>query len=196
MDRKLRMGMVGGGRGAFIGTVHRMAATLDNRIELVCGAFSSDPQRSRDSGRDLFVPEERVYGSFAEMFERERKLPAERRMDFVSVVTPNNMHFPICRAALENGFHVVCDKPLCFNLTEAKELEALVTKSGLIFALTHNYTGYPMVKEARSLVRGGALGKVRKVVVEYPQGWLSTPIEHQGSKQASWRTDPTRAGAS
>jgi predicted dehydrogenase len=196
MNRKLRMGMVGGGRGAFIGTVHRMAASLDNKIELVCGAFSADPQKSKDSGRDWFVPESRVYGSFLEMMDKERKLPEGERMDFVSIVTPNNMHFPVAKAALERGFHVVCDKPLCFNLKEAKELEALVQKTGLLFALTHNYTGYPLVKEARKMVRGGEIGKVRKVVVEYPQGWLSSLIESTGQKQASWRTDPKRAGAS
>ncbi len=196
MTRKLRMGMVGGGRGAFIGTVHRMAATMDNRIELVCGAFSSDPQKSRDSGRDWFVPDSRIYGSFAEMFDQEKKLPEGERMDFVSVVTPNNVHFPVCKAAIEHGFHVVCDKPMTFNLKEARELEGLVGKSGLLFCLTHNYTGYPMVKEARKMVRGGELGKVRKVVVEYPQGWLSTLLESSGQKQAAWRTDPKRAGAS
>ena len=196
MNRKLRMGMVGGGRGAFIGTVHRMAATLDNGIELVCGAFSSDPQKSRDSGRDWFVPEDRIYGSYQEMFEKESKLPQGTRMDFVSVVTPNNVHFPVCRAAIENGFAVVCDKPMTWNLREAKELEALVEKSGIIFCLTHNYTGYPMVKEARAIVRGGQLGTVRKVVVEYPQGWLSRHVEREGHKQASWRTDPSKAGAS
>ena len=196
MNRKLRMGMVGGGRGAFIGTVHRMAATLDNKVELVCGAFSSDPQKSRDSGKDWFVPENRIYGSYQEMFDREKKLPEGERMDFVSIVTPNNVHFPVCKAAIEGGFHIVCDKPMTFNLKEAKELEAMVRKSGILFGLTHNYTGYPMVKEARAMVRGGQLGKIRKVVVEYPQGWLSTLLESSGQKQASWRTDPKRAGAS
>jgi predicted dehydrogenase len=196
MERKLRMGMVGGGRGAFIGTVHRMAAALDNRIELVCGALSSDPAKAKESGRDWFIPDDRNYGSWAEMFEKERRLPADRRMDFVAVVTPNNMHFPVCKAAIEAGFHVVCDKPMTVTLAEAKELEALVAKSGIVFCLTHNYTGYPMVKEARALVRGGALGAVRKVVVEYPQGWLSSLVEAQGHKQAAWRTDPSKAGAS
>lgn len=196
MNRKLRMGMVGGGRGAFIGTVHRMAATLDNKVELVCGAFSSDPQKSRDSGKDWFIPEDRSYGSYQEMFDREKKLPEGQRMDFVSIVTPNNMHFPVCKAAIERGFHIVCDKPMTFDLKEAKDLEAMVRKSGILFGLTHNYTGYPMVKEARAMVRGGQLGKVRKVVVEYPQGWLSTLLESSGQKQASWRTDPKRAGAS
>jgi len=157
-----------------------MAATLDNKIELVCGAFSSDPQKSKDSGRDWFVRGDRVYGSFQEMMDKEKKLPEGERMDFVSVVTPNNMHFPVAKAALEHGFHVVSDKPMTYNLKEAKELEALVQKTGLLFALTHNYTGYPLVKEARKMVRGGEIGKVRKVVVEYPQGWLSTLIEATG----------------
>lgn len=196
MDRKLKMGMVGGGRGAFIGGVHRMAAMLDGKVELVCGAFSSDPQRSKDSGKDLFLPADRVYGSFQEMFQKEQKLPAGTRMDFVSVVTPNNVHFPACKAAIEHGFSVVCDKPLAYSLAEAKELEALVRKTGVVFALTHNYTGYPLVKEARKMVRSGEIGKVRKVVVEYPQGWLNTLIEATGQKQASWRTDPRRAGPS
>jgi predicted dehydrogenase len=196
MNRKLRMGMVGGGRGAFIGTVHRMAATLDNGIELVCGAFSSDPQKSRDSGRDWYVPDNRIYGTFQEMFEKEKKLPAGERMDFVSVVTPNNVHFPVCKAAIEHGFSVVCDKPMTWNLKEAKELETLVQKSGITFCLTHNYTGYPMVKEARTLVRSGKLGAIRKVVVEYPQGWLTKHVELDGYKQALWRTDPSKAGAS
>jgi predicted dehydrogenase len=196
MDRKLRMGMIGGGRGAFIGTVHRMAAVLDNRIELVCGAFSSDPQKAKDSGRDWFVPADRCYGSYAEMFEKERKLPADKRMDFVSIVTPNHVHFPACKAAIDSGFHVVCDKPMTVSLAEAKELAAIVEKAGIVFCLTHNYTGYPMVKEARALVKSGALGTVRKVVVEYPQGWLSSLREAEGHKQAAWRTDPSKAGAS
>ncbi|MDX2282807.1 MAG: Gfo/Idh/MocA family oxidoreductase [Bacteroidia bacterium] len=189
------MGMVGGGRGAFIGAVHRMAAALDGEIELVCGAFSSDPEKSRASGRDFFLPEHRVYGSFEEMILREQELPEGERMDFISIVTPNHMHFPPAKMALEHGFHVVCDKPLAFNMDEARELAALVDRTGLLFALTHNYTGYPMVKEARELIRSGALGKIRKVIVEYPQGWLSTFLEASGSKQASWRTDPARSGA-
>lgn len=194
-NRKMRMGMVGGGIGAFIGAVHRMAAALDGEIELVCGAFSSDPEKSRRSGEMLFLPPERVYGSYEEMILKEKQLPEDKRMDFVSIVTPNHMHFPPAKMALENGFHVVCDKPLAFNLSEAKELAALVKKTGLLFALTHNYTGYPMVKEAREIVRSGRIGKVRKVVVEYPQGWLATLLEATGSKQASWRTDPTKSGA-
>jgi predicted dehydrogenase len=190
------MGMVGGGRGAFIGGVHRMAAQLDGQIELVCGAFSADPAKSQASGADLFLPANRVYGSYAEMFKREKELPEGERMDCVSIVTPNHMHYPVAKLALEHGFHVICDKPLAFNLKEARALAALVRKTGLIFALTHNYTGYPMVKEARERVRSGQLGKIRKIVVEYPQGWLASLLEATGQKQADWRTDPTRAGAS
>lgn len=193
--RKIRMGMVGGGRGAFIGAVHRMAATLDGQIELVCGAFSGEPQRSRDSGADLFLPPERCYGTFGEMMAGESALPPDRRMDFVSVVTPNHLHFAAAKAALEHGFHVVSDKPATFNLAEAEELGALLERTGLLYALTHNYTGYPLVKEAREIVRSGRLGKIRKVVVEYPQGWLATRLEETGQKQASWRTDPARSGA-
>lgn len=194
MSRKIRMGMVGGGRDAFIGGVHRMAAALDGMIELVCGAFSSDPEKSRLSGTDLYLPSNRVYGSFEEMILAEKKLPEGERMDFVSIVTPNHVHFAPAKMALENGFHVVCDKPICFNLEEAKELEKLVEKTGLIFALTHNYTGYPMVKQARAMVKNGDIGTIRKVVVEYPQGWLSTKLEDSNQKQAAWRTDPKRSG--
>ena len=193
--RKMRMGMVGGGRGAFIGAVHRMAATLDGRIELVGGAFSSDPQRSRESGADFFLAAERCYGTYADMMKAEAALPLGERMDFVSIVTPNHIHFPAAKCALENGFHVMSDKPATYNLSEAKELGALVAKTGLLYGLTHNYTGYPLVKEARDLVRTGRLGKIRKVVVEYPQGWLSTRLEESGQKQAAWRTDPARSGA-
>jgi predicted dehydrogenase len=190
------MGMVGGGRGAFIGGVHRMAAQLDGQIELVCGAFSADPAKSQVSGADLFLLANRVYGSYAEMFKREKELPEGERMDCVSIVTPNHMHYPVAKLALEHGVHVICDKPLAFNLKEARALAALVRKTGLIFALTHNYTGYPMVKEARERVRSGQLGKIRKIVAEYPQGWLASLLEATGQKQADWRTDPTRAGAS
>jgi len=194
MKRKVRMGMVGGGRGAFIGAVHRMAAALDGQIELVCGAFSGDPAKSKASGEDLMIPADRVYASYAEMIEKEKQLPADVRMDFISIVTPNHVHFGPAKMALENGFHVVCDKPLAFNMEEALELESLVKKTGLLFALTHNYTGYPMVKQARDMIRAGKLGKIRKVVVEYPQGWLATKVEDTDSKQASWRTDPKRSG--
>ncbi|MEZ5039645.1 MAG: Gfo/Idh/MocA family oxidoreductase [Saprospiraceae bacterium] len=194
MSRKIRMGMVGGGRGAFIGAVHRMAAALDGQIELVCGAFSGDPEKSKASGEDFFLPANRVYGSYAEMIEKEKGLPEGVRMDFVSIVTPNHVHFGPAKMALENGFHVVCDKPLCFSMEEAYELERLVKETGLLFALTHNYTGYPMVKHARAMIRRGDLGNIRKVVVEYPQGWLATKLEDSDQKQAAWRTDPTRSG--
>lgn len=195
MSRKIRYGMVGGGRGAFIGAVHRIAANLDGQIELVCGAFSSDPEKSRLSGADLYLPPSRCYGSYAEMIEAEKALPEGERMDFISIVTPNHVHFPPAKLALENGFHVLSDKPATYDLAEAKALQALVRKSGLLYGLTHNYTGYPLIKEARDLVRSGKLGKIRKVVVEYPQGWLATRIEASGQKQAAWRTDPKRSGA-
>lgn len=194
--RKIRMGMVGGGRGAFIGGVHRMAAALDGQIELVCGAFSSNPEKSKASAEDFFIAPERAYGSFEEMIKAEKQLPEDVRMDFVSIVTPNHLHFAPAKMALENGFHVVCDKPVTFTLAEAKELEKLVEETGLIFALTHNYTGYPMVKQAKAMIKNGEIGAIRKVVVEYPQGWLATKIEDSGQKQASWRTDPTKSGAS
>ncbi len=186
--------MVGGGRGAFIGGVHRMASGIDGEIELVCGAFSSSPEKSKASGADLFLPPSRSYGSFEEMILTEKQLPLGERMDFVSIVTPNHMHFLPAKMALENGFAVVCDKPLAFNMEEAKALQQLVHDTGLLFALTHNYTGYPMVKQARHMIQTGALGNIRKIVVEYPQGWLSTLVESTGSKQASWRTDPSRSG--
>ncbi|WP_020529538.1 Gfo/Idh/MocA family protein [Flexithrix dorotheae] len=194
MERKLRMGMVGGGQGAFIGGVHRMAAGLDGQIELVCGAFSSNPERSKASGKELYLPEDRVYGSYEEMILKEKELPEGERMDFVSVVTPNHMHAPPTLFALKNGFSVVCDKPLAFTLAEAKEIQQALEESGQILAVTYNYTGYPMVKQARDLVKSGKIGAVRKVIVEYPQGWLSTLVEASGQKQASWRTDPSKSG--
>lgn len=190
------MGMIGGGRGAFIGGVHRMAAALDGQIDLVCGAFSSNPEKSKASAKDLFINPERAYGSFEEMIMTEKNLPKNIRMDFVSIVTPNHVHFAPAKMALENGFNVVCDKPICFTIEEAKELETLVKSTGLLFALTHNYTGYPMVKQAKSMIKNGEIGTIRKVVVEYPQGWLATKLEDSGQKQAAWRTDPTKSGAS
>ncbi|MEZ4951885.1 MAG: Gfo/Idh/MocA family oxidoreductase [Saprospiraceae bacterium] len=194
MGRKIRMGMIGGGLGAFIGDVHRMASRLDGKIDLVCGAFSSDPEKSKKSGKAFYIDPSRVYGNFKEMIEEESKLPREVRMDFVSIVTPNHMHFEPAKLAIEAGFHVVCDKPVTFSLDEAKELKKLVKKHKTIFALTHNYTGYPMVKEARDMIERGKLGKIRRVVVEYPQGWLATRVEESGQKQASWRTDPGKSG--
>ena len=193
--RKIRMGMVGGGRGAFIGGVHRMAAALDQQVELVCGAFSSSPEKSKASGEDFFLPAERCYGSYQEMIEAEKQLPEGERMDFVAIVTPNHMHFPPAKMALENGFHVLSDKPACFNTSEAEELSQIVEKSGLLYGLTHNYTGYPMVKQARQMIKEGELGAIRKVVVEYPQGWLATKLEDSDQKQAAWRVDPTKSGA-
>ena len=195
MSRKIRYGMIGGGRGAFIGAVHRIAANIDGQIELVAGAFSSDAEKSKASGADFFLAPDRVYSSYAELVAREAALPADKRIDFVSIVTPNHVHFPAAKAALEGGFHVLSDKPATFDLAEAKELAAIVKKTGLLYGLTHNYTGYPLVKEARHLVHSGKLGKIRKVVVEYPQGWLATRIEASGQKQAAWRTDPKRSGA-
>ena len=194
--RKLRMGMVGGGRDAFIGGVHRMAAGLDGLIELSAGAFSSDPGKSLASGQDLFLPPERCYASWSEMLECEAGLPADERIDLVSIVTPNHLHHPVAMAALDHGFDVVCDKPMTLDVAQAESLAAKVSASGHLFCLTHNYTGYPMVKEARHLVASGRLGAIRKVVVEYPQGWLADRLEEEGQKQASWRTDPAQAGAS
>jgi predicted dehydrogenase len=188
--------MVGGGQNAFIGAVHRLAANLDGQVELVAGAFSSDPKNSAATGEQLFLNPKRVYGSYEEMAKAEAKLPEGERIDFVSIVTPNFLHAPVATTFLKAGFHVVCDKPMTFNLKEAVALREVVRKSGKIFALTHNYTGYPMVKEARELVRSGKLGKILKIVAEYPQGWLLDKIESDGQKQASWRLDPKRAGAS
>ncbi|MEP7002323.1 MAG: Gfo/Idh/MocA family oxidoreductase, partial [bacterium] len=195
MKRTLRFGMVGGGPGAFIGAVHNRAATLDGLAVLVAGAFSSDPEKSRAQGDAYGLAPDRVYGSFEEMASREAALPEGERIDFVSIVTPNHVHFPAAKAFIERGFHVVCDKPLTTTLDDAEELCRLVKKHDVVFALTHPYTAYPMVKQARALVQNGALGTVRKVVVEYSQGWLSTPLEQSGQKQADWRTDPARAGA-
>lgn len=195
MNRKLRYGMIGGGRGAFIGAVHRIAAQMDGQAELVAGAFSSDPERSRASGEDLFLDPARVYGSYRKMAEAEAAKPAGQQLDFVVIVTPNHQHFPPAKLFLEKGFNVVCDKPVTFDLKEARALKKIVAKSGKVFALTHNYTGNAMVKQARDLVRAGKLGAIRKVVVEYPQGWLATALEKSEQKQAAWRTDPKRSGA-
>lgn len=194
MNRKLRMGMVGGGTGSFIGDVHRKAAAIDGMIELVCGAFSSSAEKSIASGKALYLPEERCYASYEEMILKEKALPEGERMDFVSIVTPNHMHFPPAKLALEHGFHVVSDKPMTLTLEEAIELESIVEKSGKLFALTHNYTGHPMVKQARAMVAKGDLGNIRKIQVQYLQGWLSTEVEKTGQKQASWRVDPKRSG--
>jgi predicted dehydrogenase len=189
------MGMVGGSLDAFIGGVHRRAAIMDGEIELVCGVFSSDPTKSKETGKALYLPDDRVYNDFEEMILKEKQLPEGERMDFVAIVTPNHMHKAPTKLALENGFHVVCDKPITLNTEEAEEIVALVEKTGLLFCLTHNYTGYPMVKEAKHMIASGAIGKIRKVIVEYPQGWLATLVEVTGNKQAAWRTDPKRSGA-
>lgn len=195
LNRKLRMGMVGGGRGAFIGAVHRMAANLDGKIELVAGAFSSDPEKSKLSGADFFLDPERVYGSYAEMAEKEAA--REDGIDFVTIVVQNHLHVPVAKIFLEAGINVICDKPLSSNLEDAKELQALVKSSGKVFCLTHNYTGYPMVKEARRMVQDGELGRLLKVVAEYPQGYAVGDVEGDGQgKISNWRADPTIAGAS
>lgn len=196
MKRKLRMGMIGGGRGAFIGNAHRIAAQMDGLIELVCGSFSADRENSKKSGEDLFLSADRIYGDFREMISQEKALPADQRMDFVSIVTPNHLHFEPARLALENGFHVVIEKPMTFNLEEALQLEQLVKSTGNLLCLTHTYSGYPMVKQARAMVREGVLGEIRKIVVHYPQGWLSRLSEAENNKQASWRTRPETAGKS
>jgi len=194
--KKLKYGMIGGGPGAFIGEVHRKAAALDGQIELVAGAFSSSVEKSRQMGEQLNLNPSRIYGSYGEMAEKEAKLPDDEKIDFVSVVTPNHLHYPVCKEFINAGFHIVCDKPMTRTIEEAQELVKLVKSSGVLFGLTHNYTGYPMVKEARELVSSGEMGKVRKVVAEYSQDWLSKPIEQEGQKQASWRTDPKKAGVS
>jgi predicted dehydrogenase len=195
MSRKLRMGLIGGGPGSFIGRIHRIAAELDGEAELVCGAFSSSPKRSREAGESYRLPPSRVYASYPEMIEREGALAPEQRMDFAAIVTPNHLHFDPARLCLESGFHVVVDKPMCFSLDEAHALQQAAARTRNIVAVTYTYSGYPMVKQARALIDSGRIGAVRKIYVEYPQGWLSTGIERDGQKQASWRTDPAKSGA-
>ena len=194
MNRKLRMGMVGGGTDAFIGAIHRLAALMDGQIELVCGCFSINPEISIASGKSYYLPENRVYKTYQEMFENEARLPEGERMDFVTIVTPNFAHFGPAMMALESGFHVVIDKPITFTLDEAKALKKKVDETELTLALTHTYSGYPAVKEARERVARGDFGQIKKVYVEYPQGWLSAKVEDAGNAQASWRTDPKRSG--
>jgi len=196
MNRKLRMGMVGGGKNAFIGAVHRIAAHMDGLIELSCGALSASAENAVESGKMLFLPEDRVYLNYEDMIRQESKLPADKRIDFISIVTPNHVHFGPAMMALEHGFHVVLDKPMTFTLDEAKELKKKADETGLMLCLTHTYSGYPMVKQARAMVKEGAFGNIRKVYVEYPQGWLSNLTEKTGQKQAAWRTDPKRSGKS
>jgi len=192
--RPLRYAMVGGGRDAFIGAVHRKACALDGQAVLVGGALSSDPERARASGRDLGLAEDRSYGTWRELLDGELARPEDERIDFVTIVTPNHVHYPVARAFAEAGIHVVCDKPLVHTSAQAEELVEIVRRTGVVFAVTYNYTGYPLVREARELVRRGELGALRKVIVEYSQGWLATHVEATGNKQADWRTDPARSG--
>ena len=196
MTRKLRMGMVGGGKDAFIGAIHRIAANMDGLVELVCGALSINPQIAEESGKMLFLSPDRIYKSYQEMIEKESLLPEGQRMDFLTIVTPNFAHFAPAMMALENGFNVVIEKPITFSLDEAKQLQAKVNETGLLLLLTHTYSGYPMVKQARRMVHEGVIGKIRKIYVEYPQGWLSRLSEREGNAQAAWRTDPGKSGKS
>ncbi len=196
LERTLKMGMVGGGPGAFIGDVHRKAARMDGRIELVGGAFDINPRKSKQMAKEVCLDRKRCYNDYTEMIEKESQLPQGERMDFVTVCTPNNWHFPIAKALLEAGFHVMCEKPMTLTTKEARDLVKIVKKTRLVFGLMHNYTGYPMVKLARDMVKQGQLGKIRKIVVQYPQGWLATALEKTGQQQASWRTDPKQSGAS
>ena len=195
LNRKLRMALVGGGQGAFIGRVHATAAVLDNRAALVAGALSSDPAKAKASAPDYDIATERAYGSYTELFEKEQALPADKRIDFVTVATPNHTHFPIAKAALEAGFNVICDKPMTFDLKQAEELYEIVKRSGCVFALTHNYTGYPLVRQARQMILSGELGEIQALRSNYMQGWLRSRIESGGQKQAAWRTDPGKSGA-
>jgi predicted dehydrogenase len=194
MNRKLRMGMVGGGKDAFIGAIHRIAANMDGLVELSCGALSINPEIARESGKLLFLPEDRTYLTYEEMITKESKLPAGQRIDFITIVTPNFAHFGPAMMALDNGFNVVIEKPMTFTLSEAKQLKKKVDDTGLVLCLTHTYSGYPMVKQARAMMRDGVIGTIRKIYVEYSQGWLSKLSEREGNAQAAWRTDPTKSG--
>jgi predicted dehydrogenase len=196
MNRKLRMGMVGGGKDAFIGAIHRIAANMDGLIELAAGALSINPDIAKDSGKALFLPEDRTYLNYEEMIKKESQLPADKRIDFVTIVTPNFAHFAPAMMALDHGFNVVIEKPITFTLDEAKQLKKKVEETGLILALTHTYSGYPMVKQARAMMQENVFGKIRKIYVEYPQGWLSKLSEREGNAQAAWRTDPKKSGKS
>ncbi len=195
LNRKLRMGLIGGGQGAFIGKVHSIAGVLDNRAVLVAGALSSDPAKAKASAPDYDIKPERAYGSYQEMIASELKLPVGERVDFVSIATPNHTHFDIAKAFAEAGFNVMCDKPLTFDLPQAEQLAKVVEKSGVVFAVTHNYTGYPLVRQAREMIKAGELGEINAVRAFYIQGWLRTKLEGEGQKQAGWRTDPKRSGA-
>ncbi|MGN6542323.1 MAG: Gfo/Idh/MocA family protein [Ginsengibacter sp.] len=192
--RKLRMGMVGGGKDAFIGAIHRIAANMDGLIELCCGALSIHPEMAKESGKILFLPEDRTYLSYEEMIKKESEMPSDKRIDFITIVTPNFAHFAPAMMALDHGFNVIIEKPMTFTLEEAKELKKKVEETGLQLCLTHTYSGYPMVKQARSMVQNGELGKPRKIVVEYMQGWLSKLSEKEGNAGAAWRTDPSKSG--
>src|SRR5450432_2100804 len=195
LNRKLHMGLVGGGQGAFIGRVHATAAILDNRADLVAGALSSDSAKAKASAPDFDIKPDRAYGSYQEMIAAELKLPASERIDFATVATPNHTHFEIAKAFSEAGFNVMCDKPLTFDLAQAEELAKVVQKTGVVFGVTHNYTGYPLVRQARELVLAGDLGEINAIRAFYIQGWLRTKLEASGQKQADWRTDPKRSGA-
>ena len=192
---RIRMGMIGGAEGAFIGAVHRIAARLDGLIDLVAGSFSSDPTRSQSTAAMLGIDPARCYDTYQDMFQEEAKLADDQRIDFVVIVTPNHLHFPIAKLAIESGFHVLSDKPATLNLREARALQTLINNSDCLYGLTHTYTGYPIVKEARYRIAQGQLGAIRKVVVEYSQGWLATQ-EDEAGKQAQWRLDPAKAGIS
>jgi predicted dehydrogenase len=193
-NRKLRMGMIGGGKDAFIGAVHRLALNMDGLIELCCGALSINESIAIDSGKSLFLPEDRTYLNYEDMIRNESKMPSDKRIDFVTIVTPNFAHFAPAMLALENGFNVVIEKPMTFTLDEAKQLQQKVKETGLSLCLTHTYSGYPMVKQAKAMIADGKFGKIRKIWVEYPQGWLSKLSEREGNAQAAWRTDPKRSG--
>lgn len=195
LNRKLRMALVGGGQGAFIGRVHVTAAVLDNRAALVAGALSSDPAKAKASAPAYDIPADRAYGSFQELCDKEKALPADQRIDFVTVATPNHTHFPIAKAALEAGFNVMCDKPMTFDLAQAEELAKLVEKTGAVFGVTHNYTGYPLVRQAREMILSGELGEIQAIRSNYIQGWLRSRLESSDQKQAKWRTDPKQSGA-
>ncbi len=195
LNRKLRMGLVGGGQGSFIGRVHSIAACLDNRASLVAGALSSNPERSKASAPDYDIHESRAYGSYEAMFDAESKLPEDQRIDFVSVTTPNHTHYEIARAAVEAGFNVICDKPMTYDLAQAEALLETVAASDVVFAVSHNYTGYPLVRQAREMILNGELGEINAVRSQYIQGWLRTALENDDQKQAAWRTDPTKSGA-
>ncbi len=196
MNRKLRMGMVGGGKDAFIGSIHRYAVGMDGLIDLVCGALSINPEIAKDSGKSLFFEEDRIYLTYEEMITKESQLSADKRIDFVTIVTPNFAHFAPAMMAMDHGFHVVIEKPIAFTLDEAQQLKQKAAETGRILCLTHTYSGYPLVKQARQMIKEGKLGKIRKVLVEYPQGWLSKLSEREGNAQAAWRTDPKRSGKS